>query len=122
MRVATRDAIGETVIAPLMVLLKDGIQIATVGVKRALQHHRQPAKTPVGPDKANGTPRDSAADYRIHHARQRDFKPFSQQVKAQQDQQRDKQRGVRVLHCAEHKNSTPVITMSTSWPSSEGTK
>ncbi len=64
---------------------------------------------------------DGAADQRINDTRQRDFKALAKQVKAQQHQQRNKHRGMGVLHVTEGKNSTPVRTINSSCPSTEGT-
>ena len=48
-------------------------------------------------------PGDGAADQRINDTRQRDFKALAKQVKAQQHQQRNKHRGMGVLHVTEGK-------------------
>ena len=68
-----------------------------------VQHPRQVAEFPVRPDEADRCPGDGAADQRINDTRQRDFKALAQQVKAQQHQQRNKHRGMGVLHVTEGK-------------------
>lgn len=40
MRIATRDTISQTVIATLMILLKDGIKVSTVRIHRPVYHTR----------------------------------------------------------------------------------
>lgn len=77
------DTVGQPVVAALVVLLQDGIQITAVRVHRAIQHPWQVAEFPVRPDEAHRRPGDGAADQRINDARQGDFKTFAKQVKAQ---------------------------------------
>ena len=86
-----------------MILLQNRVQIAAVRVHCPVQHPRQVAEFPVRPDEADRCPGDGAADQRINDTRQRDFKALAKQVKAQQHQQRNKHRGMGVLHVTEGK-------------------
>ena len=83
MRITSGNAVSQTVIASLVVLFKNGIQIAAVGIHRPVQDARQITKTPVGPDKTHCRPGDGTAEQRIDHAGQGNFKPFTQQIKAE---------------------------------------
>ena len=96
--VAARDTIGEAVVFALVILLHNRIQIAAVGIQGARRYRGQLAKTPVGPDKRHRQPGKRASQQRVHDARQRHLEPLSQQIEAEQHQQRDKKRRLRVLH------------------------
>ena len=100
MRVATGYPVSQAVIAPLVVLLQDCVKVSTVGVHCPVYHARQIAETPVRPDKADRSPGNRTANQGIDHAGQGNFKPFTQQVKAEQHQQRNEHGGVGVLHVA----------------------
>ena len=63
------DTIGQTVVAALVILLQNGIQITAVCVHRPVQDARQIAKFPVRPDEADRRPGDGAADQGINNAR-----------------------------------------------------
>ena len=78
MRVTASDAIGKTVIATLVILFEDGVQIAAVGINRTRQHPREVAELPVRPDKTDGKPGDTTPYQRVDNARQRHLKAFTQ--------------------------------------------
>ncbi|STV53401.1 Uncharacterised protein [Klebsiella pneumoniae subsp. pneumoniae] len=82
---------------------------------------RQVAEFPVRPDEADRCPGDGAADQRINDTRQRDFKALAKQVKAQQHQQRNNIVAWAYCTLRKAKNSTPVRTINSSCPSTEGT-
>ena len=81
--------------------VQDGIQIRQF----AFGSSPAPAQLQdlIRPDEADRCPGDGAADQRINDTRQRDFKALAKQVKAQQHQQRNKHRGMGVLHVTEGK-------------------
>ena len=107
MGVAPGNAVRQSVIASLMILLQNGIQIAAVGVKCPLQHARKVAKAPVRPDEAHRRPGNGAADQRVDNTRDRHLKSLSEQIKAEQHQQGDKHCGMGILHVAEGKKEHP---------------
>jgi hypothetical protein len=69
MGIAAGNAIGQAVIASLVILLENGIEVSAVGVDSLVQHPRQIAELPVWPDKAHRRPGDRAANQRIENTR-----------------------------------------------------